>query len=211
MIAHLTLAGRVLVFVFGVSIASGAAYAHSGNAQAGPDSGVKIPGVTHGQMAVIGQFSGQITDLASRQFVPDEDFRRILNYARIQQTYCAWGLMPGSVSDEASPFNECSHAYLAALQSILLRMTAMSPPDPRVAILAHSVDVAMIEEGSGLILCAFSAETFNTALILKPDWWAVPYHQASLASLLAATLIALAMIAAAARFLRAPQTGRQPG
>ena len=61
MIAHLRLAGRVLVFVVGVSIASGAAYAPSGNAQAGPDSGLKIPGVTHGQMAVIDQFDGQIT------------------------------------------------------------------------------------------------------------------------------------------------------
>jgi hypothetical protein len=210
MIARLRLAGRVLVFALGVSMASGVAYAHSGNVQAGPDSGVEIPGVTHGQMAVIDRFSGRITDLASRQFAPDKDFRRILNYARIQQTYCAWGLMPGGVSDEASPFNACSHAYLAALQDILVRMTAMSPPDPRVATLARSVDVAMIEAGSALVLCAFSTETFNTALILKPDWWAVPYHQASLASLLAAAVIAIAMIAAAARFLRAPQPGRQP-
>jgi len=67
------------VFAFGVSMASVAAYAYSGNAQAGPDSGVKIPGVTNGQMAVIDQFSGQITDLAVRQFAPDQDFRRILN------------------------------------------------------------------------------------------------------------------------------------
>jgi len=64
MIAHLRLVGRVLVFVFGASMAGGAAYSHSRNVQAGPDSGVKIPGVTHGQMAVIDQFSGQITDLA---------------------------------------------------------------------------------------------------------------------------------------------------
>jgi len=86
-------------------------------------------------------------------------------------------------------------------------MIVMSPPDPRVATLAHSADGAVTEAGSGPILCAFSAETLNTALILKPDWWAVPCHQGSLASLLAAALIAIARIATVARFLRAPPMG----
>jgi hypothetical protein len=201
---------RLLALLTMLMMSGGAAGAHSGNTLAGPDSGVKIPGVTHGQMAVIDRFSGQIADLAKRQFAPDQDFSRILNYARIQQTYCAWGLMPAAVSDETSPFNECSHAYLAAIQDILLRMGTMPRSDPRVASLIYAVDRAMLEDGTGLLLCAYSDATFNTALILKPDWRAVPSHWPSLAALLAVALAGAALMAVALRYLRTPPLVHQP-
>jgi hypothetical protein len=39
---------------------------------------------------------------------------RIENYVNLQSFACLWGLVPGSLKDEGSPFNECAHAYLAA-------------------------------------------------------------------------------------------------
>ena len=64
-------------------------------------------------------------DLASRAVDTSEPFRRVLNYAEIQYSYCLWGRMPGSVTDEESPFNECAHAYLAATKAVLLAMATV--------------------------------------------------------------------------------------
>ncbi len=192
---------RFLAFVVIFVLAVTEGQAHSGRGPAGPDSGVKIPGVTHGQMAVIDSYAGQIVDLAVRQFAPDEEFRRILNYVRIQKTYCAWGLMPGAVTDETSPFNECSHAYLAAVQNLLVRMSTMPQHNNSVQDLSRTVDMAMMSGGTGLILCAYSSETFNTAQLLRPNWGAVLLHAPSLAALLAALLAAGALLYGTARAL----------
>ena len=48
-------------------------------------------------MAVIARFQGEIEHLADRQMPTDPTFRGLLNYARIQRTYCLWGLAPGGV------------------------------------------------------------------------------------------------------------------
>src|ERR1700712_315485 len=92
----------------------------------GPTSGISIPSLTHGQMSVIADYRGRILDLASRQLDTDLTFRRLMNYGNIQYTYCLWGLVPGSLRDEDSPFNECSHAYLSAAQALLVYMRTMS-------------------------------------------------------------------------------------
>ena len=47
---------------------------------------------------------------------------RLEDYLSLQSFACLWGLVPGSVTDEASPFNECSHAYLAAARALLLHL-----------------------------------------------------------------------------------------
>ena len=190
---------------------AGMAQAHSGAGATGSDSGIAIPSVTHGQMAVISGFSAEITDLAARQSTPDQDFRRILNYARIQRSYCGWGLVPRGISDEASPFNGCSHAYLAAAQNLLVRMTALPQPDPRATALARAVDAAMMQDGTALSLCAYSEEPFNTAALVKPDWAAVPSHLPSFAALLALVLAVSGMVGVAGRVLRAPQGTLPPG
>jgi hypothetical protein len=91
-------------------------------------------------MPVIADYSDEIIALAARQYNPGQEFQRVVNYAHIQQTYCVWGLVPGSVTDESSPFNECSHAYLAATKDVLRRMTAMPQHDPRVDDLARRMD-----------------------------------------------------------------------
>ena len=192
---------RFLAFAAFFVLTATGVQAHSGRGPAGPESGVKIPGVTHGQMAVIDSYAGQIVDMAERQFAPDEEFRRILNYVRIQKTYCAWGLMPGAVTDETSPFNECSHAYLAAVQNLLVRMSNMPQQNRNVQDLSRTVDMAMMSGGTGLILCAYSGETFNTAQLLRPNWGAALAHAPSLSALLAALLAACALLYGAARLV----------
>ena len=181
---------------------SGAAEAHSGRAVGGPDNGIAIDNLTHGQMSVIARHSRAILDLAARVPAPDQDFRRVLNYARIQQTYCAWGLMPGAVSDETSPFNECSHAYLAASRDLLLRMAALPGGDGRIDGLMRAVELDMMQNRTGVELCLYSDERFNTANILRPDWGAVPGHGASLAALVLAALAAGGVALVAGRVLR---------
>jgi hypothetical protein len=46
----------------------------------GPTSGIPIPGLTHGQMAVIADYRGRILELAARQQETDLTFRRLMNY-----------------------------------------------------------------------------------------------------------------------------------
>jgi hypothetical protein len=148
------------------------------------DSGIAIPALTHGQMAVIADHRSEILDLAARQAHTDETFRRLMNYGAIQYTYCLWGLVPGSLRDEESPFNECSHAYLSAAQALLLHMRGMSGNSPSfqrdVEALASRIDADMVRGGASLVLCRFSGETFNTASLIRPAWSAIPSHPPSL-------------------------------
>jgi hypothetical protein len=160
-----------------------AAQAHSSKPVA-DDSGIAIPALTHGQMAVIADHRGEILDLAARQAHTDEPFRRLMNYGAIQYTYCLWGLVPGSLRDEQSPFNECSHAYLSAAQALLLYMRTMPGNAPtfqrEIDSLASRIDADMVRRGASLVLCQFSDETFNTASLIRPAWSAVPSHPPSL-------------------------------
>jgi len=124
-----------------------------------------------------------IIDLASRAVDTNEPFRRVLNYAEIQYSYCLWGRMPGSVTDEQSPFNECAHAYLAAAKAVLLSMREMPRERAAANEIISAVDADMVRRGLALITCRFSGEAFNTADIIKPRWSGIPFHAASMASM----------------------------
>ncbi|WP_432431339.1 hypothetical protein [Rhizobium bangladeshense] len=174
---------------------AGKTLAHERSA-GGSHAGLEIPAISHGEMAVIADYRSGILALASRAVDTNEPFRRVLNYAEIQYSYCAWGRMPGSVTDEESPFNECAHAYLAATKTVLMAMREM----PREAIAAgefiSAIDIDMARRGLALITCKFSGAAFNTADIVKPNWSRVPLHPASMASLAGlAALFVLAVIA----------------
>ncbi|MDZ7823582.1 MAG: hypothetical protein U5K75_05740 [Ahrensia sp.] len=158
--------------------------AHSGGAAAGANGGIDIGYITHDQMQVIYQYHDEVLAIAARQFAPAESFSRILNYAHIQRTYCALGMMPSAVTDEESPFNECSHAYLAATQDLLLHMMEMPKQSTMVQDLVQRVDLAMIKNGAALQSCQFSEIGFNTANIITPDWRAALEHLPSLATLM---------------------------
>jgi hypothetical protein len=174
----------------------------------GPASGIAIAGLTHGQMAVVAKYQGEIEYLADRQMPTDLTFRRLLNYARIQRTYCLWGIVPGSLSDETSPFNECSHAYLAAFRAVLQHMREMPGGNRAVNGLIGRMDADMVRRQASFVLCAFSEEPFNTANVLEPALRDVLDHPPTLAA--AGTLL-LALLALVALFRAVRHPAGPPG
>ncbi|HVW56566.1 MAG TPA: hypothetical protein VHC00_12855 [Rhizobiaceae bacterium] len=142
--------------------------AHS-SAPVGPTSGISIPSLDHGQMAVIARYRHRIVALAGRQIRTDETLRRLLNYANIQFTYCLWGLVPGSVGDEGSPFNECSHAYLAAIHALLVHLQRMDHNGEEIGRLVSDIDADMVRNRTSFVLCRYSGEAFNTASFIAPN------------------------------------------
>ena len=172
-----------------ISLAA-SAQAHSGSS-APPPPGIQIPSLTHGQMAVIAHYRGQIIDLAQRQTVTNPAFRRLYNHGNLQFTYCLWGLMPGSLGDEESPFNECSHAYLATAKALLAYMATMPAAEREAKALISDIDADMVRSGASWILCQYSGEAFSTGAVIEPRWRDMLLHLPSLAVLLV-TVAALA-------------------
>jgi hypothetical protein len=168
-----------------ISLAA-SAQAHSGSS-APPAPGIQIPSLTHGQMAVIAHYRGQIIDLAQRQTVTDPAFRRLYNHGNLQFTYCFWGLMPGSLGDEESPFNECSHAYLATAKALLAYMATMPAAEREAKALISDIDADMVRSGASWILCQYSGEAFSTGAVIEPRWRDMVFHLPSLAVLLVTT------------------------
>ncbi|RUU56557.1 hypothetical protein [Mesorhizobium sp. M2C.T.Ca.TU.002.02.1.1] len=138
-------------------------------------------------MAVIARYRGDILALAQAQTVTDPTFRRLYNHGNLQYTYCLWGLMPGSLGDEESPFNECSHAYLATVKALLAHMATMPSVERQAKALISDIDAEMVRSGASWILCQFSGETFSTGAVIEPRWRNVFLHLPSLAVLLATT------------------------
>jgi hypothetical protein len=189
-------------FCFGLAmLTAGGAFAHGPSGE-GSHSGLPVPEISHGEMAVISGYRGRIMDLASRAVDTSEPFRRVLNYAEIQYSYCLWGRMPGSVTDEESPFNESAHAYLAATKAVLLAMRGMPQEAMAAGEIASAVDIDMIRRGLSLVTCRFSGEGFNTADVVRPRWSEIPLHPASMASLTGFALILVAGVFLLRRLLR---------
>jgi hypothetical protein len=190
-------------FLVGIALlfAAGSASAH-GRSAGGSHAGIPIPEISHGEMAVVSDYRGRIMALAARAVDTSEPFRRVLNYAEIQYSYCLWGRMPGSVTDEDSPFNECAHAYLAATKAVLLSMRDMPQEAAAAGDIVSAVDAEMVRRGLSLITCRFSGEAFNTADVVRPRWGEIPFHAASMASLSGlAALLGMAFLGLR-RFLR---------
>lgn len=179
--------------------------AHGGGSS-GSQAGIPIPSLTHGEMAVIAPYYGRIIAIAEDVSDTDETFRRLLNFAQIQRAYCLWGIMPGSVSDEESPFNECSHAYLAAAKAVLLQMRTMRGGKAQVDDLVSEIDATLVRNNLSLILCKFSGENFNTADLIRPKLADIVLHARSLLAILLALLAIVAGLWLTARALRS-----QPG
>lgn len=151
-------------------------------------SGITISPLSHGQMAVIADHRDDIHLLATWLAGGDAGIRDLMDFSRLQYARCFWGMMPGSIEDEASPFNECSHAYLAADQAILLRMRALPGWQEKTAALFDTVERSMVLRGSSLVLCAYSATSFNTASPVDPDWHDFATHKPSLLTALGSSL-----------------------
>ncbi|KAA0594913.1 hypothetical protein J2848_004447 [Azospirillum lipoferum] len=186
-IAAVRIAASCLWLVLACGLAcglAGEAAAHRRTAEQN-SPGLRIPALTHGQMAVMADYRSRIVDLAARQTRTDETFRRLLNFVHLQYAACVWGWLPGSVTDETSPFNECSHAYLSATRALLLHMRSMDGDRSAVGSLIDRIDRDMLENSTALVLCLYSDESFNTADLIDPHWADVPFHGPSLGALLA--------------------------
>jgi len=179
--------------------ASAGAHQRSGG---GSHTGIAIEEISHGEMIMIAEYRDRIIDLASSATDTNERFRRLLNYAQIQHVYCLWGRIPGGVTDEASPFNECSHAYLAATKAVLLSMRSMAGEAAEAEAIVSAIDKGMVLRGLALITCQFSGEAFNTADVVRPSWKDVPLHPASMATLTAVAALLLAAGYCLRRLLR---------
>ncbi len=123
---------------------------------------------------------GAILDIAAKAKESDPVFRKLENYARIQNYYCLWGMAPRAIADEASPFNECSHAYLSAARMLLLHMRAMPSVAATAGDLASTIDAEMTRRGSALILCEYSEEPFYTSAFITPHWENAIEHKPTL-------------------------------
>jgi len=174
-------------------LASGKLEAHSLRPALPPPPGIEIPSLDHGQMAVIARHRAAILALAGQLPQTDPTFRRLLNHGNLQYAYCLWGLMPGSISDEQSPFNACSHAYLAAAKALLIHMKAMAAAQQSAEALISGIDADLVQSGSSWVLCQYSADTFSTGAIVEPRWRELVFHGPSL---LALALPAIALVAA---------------
>lgn len=159
------------------------ALAHSSRLSSSNPTGLPIPSLSHGEMAVLTGYRSEIRKLAGEVKFTDPTFRTLMNYGAIQFTYCLWGLAPGAIADEESPFNECAHAYLSADKALLLHMRGMANKSAGVDDLVSRIDVAMVKSGAAFIGCQYSGETFDTADILTPHWENIPGHHPSLAAL----------------------------
>lgn len=129
---------------------------------------MEIPGLTHGEMRSVEKFRPEIQRLAERQYPTDPSFRRLLNHANIQLAYCAWGFVPNAISDEASPFNECSHAYLSAYRAVLAHMAEMPGQPGAAQQLADRIETSIRTDPEGEALCQYSIEPFYTGSVISP-------------------------------------------
>ncbi len=161
-------------------------------------SGLSFPSLTHGQLRVMAVYRSDILDLAAKQVSPDLDTRTLRNFINLQFTYCLWGIFPGSLTDEDSPFNECSHAYLSASKALLDRLERVSDDPSAASELAARINREMQRDQSALRICRNSVNPFNTAEIILPEWSNVTFNPLILLMAMLAVMV-LAGLAVAAR------------
>lgn len=183
---------------------------HLGGAHAGPAKGLAIPNLTHGQMVAIAANGSAILKLAAEQSPTDPTLRRLQGYVSLQTFACLWGLVPGGVEDESSPFNECSHAYLAGTKALLMHLLALPGDRAPVRALADTIELEMLRNNASLVLCRYSDETFDTADIIGPHWSEIPFHPKSALSLAGVAGAALSCLWLAVR-PRRQTAGQEPG
>ena len=153
-----------------------AAAHHRGVPHDGPVLGVAIAAITHGEMLLIAKYRTLILDLAARQPVTDPTLRRLEGFVSLQYFTCFRGLVPGSLSDESSPFNECSHAYLAGTRALLAHMAEMPGDQSAAKALQERINTEIASDPAFGAFCSNSQEVFDNASIVMPDWTMMAAH-----------------------------------
>ena len=165
------------------------ALAHGRSTPVGATSGVSIPNLSHGQMQVIAENQSAIMQLAEQQSPVDATMQRLQSYAIMQRFVCAWGIIPGSVNNDSSPFNECGHAYLAATRSLLIYLQTMPGHTKAKAALINKIETEMLLRNASLVLCRYSDEPFNTADYITPHVGPIPVDPISVSKMAAGFLV----------------------
>jgi len=182
-------AGLVGMLIFAAATLPAWAH-HVASGRSADAVGISIPSLSHGQMQVIADNLQAIQDLAARQDPTDLTMRRLQDFVNLQHFACLWGMVPGTLADEASPFNECAHSYLAGAQALLLHLRQMPGGDrSEVDALAKKIELEMLSEDAALVLCRFSDEPFNTNVVIAPRWSEIPLHPPSLATFAALAVL----------------------
>lgn len=199
------------VILLSLLLQAPAAFAHmrKGN-EPPPADAILIPSLSHGQMAIIGDYRPAILALGETVKYRDTTASRLMSYIHLQHAACLWGLVPQSVADEASPFNECSHAYLAATRTLLLHLTAYPETAAAAGRLRDGIESAMMQDGTSLSLCRYSDLPFNTDEILAPHWQDLPSHLPSLLTLTGTGLALILLTPILFRRKRYPPVERAP-
>lgn len=169
------------------------ALAHHQRAPQGSLVGVAIPAITHGEMLVVARYRPEIVAMAERQVRSDETFRRLTSFVSLQYFACVRGLMPGTLTDEASPFNECAHAYLAGARALLAHIGSMAGA-PEATTLQARIAAEIAADPAFGALCSNSNAVFDSGVIIGPDWALLPYHAPTLLTCLAVLLVAVSVI-----------------
>jgi len=174
--------GLFLLLVFAATARPASAHRERISRSSAPQ-GISIPSLSHGQMQVIAANLSAIRELAERQDPTDLTMRRLQDFVNLQQFACLWGMVPGSLTDEASPFNECAHSYLAGARALLMHLRQMPGGDRRaVDALVSKIELEMLSDNASLVLCRYSDEPFNTDEVIAPHWSRIPAHLPSLAT-----------------------------
>lgn len=170
-----------------------------------PDrSGIVVPAIEHGAMAVFDRYRAPILSLARAAPGADPDLAALLLFQATQHADCLWLLLPGSVSDESNPLNLCAHAETASLKAILETMRRRADPTGAAARdLISAIDTDMVTVGTSYLLCIHSGEAFNTASPIRPDPVALAGYVAGRYTLILAAGLALVLIAGTAARRRA--------
>ncbi|MFY9877607.1 MAG: hypothetical protein WAL20_18500 [Rhodomicrobium sp.] len=166
-----------------------AAAHHRGVPHDGPVLGVAIAAITHGEMLLIAKYRTLILDLAARQPVTDPALRRLEGFVSLQYFTCFRGLVPGSLSDESSPFNECSHAYLAGTRALLAHIVQMPGDQSAAKALQERINAEIASDPAFGAFCSNSQEVFDSATIVTPDWTMLPAHLPTVLTLSAFMLL----------------------
>lgn len=190
--------GSLLIAVLSILAVTPAGAHHQGSND-GPIRGVAIPAISHGEMPVVARYRSQILDLAVRQPVTDPILRRLAGFVSLQTFACFWGLVPGSLSDEQSPFNECSHAYLAGVRALLAHMTAMPGNQSAAKDIEARIDAEIAGDPNRNVVCSNSSQAFDSADVIGPDWQLAPMHVPTVLTFSAFVLLAAAGLAAVGR------------
>jgi hypothetical protein len=195
--------GRCLIFCLWTALAAmvaappSPAWAHrEATGREAPAESISIPTLSHGQMAVIADNRAAILDLAAQQMPTDPTMRRLEAFINLQFFDCFWGLVPGSVEDESSPFNECSHAYLAATRALLLHLQEMPGDRTKAHALVARIENEMLDNNASLVLCRYSDEPFNTAERIPPHWGEILFHLPTLITFSGLALLIAGLAAA---------------